>query len=172
VRRSSIVMGKFLSQATLLTGLMAISTILMVIVAKALNADFTLGTAAIVLGKLLVAGVVSVLAYEALTSLCSALTRQSGVSLLLNVGVMFVIWFLSIISTAFRPPHVDVAFDSFEQFKPESYAAYLKYISVWTYNQDLLHPSAARFFSATMVHLGYGLLFLGLAHLVLRKRDI
>lgn len=172
VRRSSIVMGKFLSQATLLTGLMAISTLVTVIVAKALNPDFTFGHATLIFGKLLLAGVVSVLAYEALTSLCSALTRQAGVSLLLNVGVMFVIWFISMVSSAFRAPGADISFGSLQQLLPESYLAYLKYISVWTYNQDLLHPSAVRFFSAVMVHLGYGLVFLGLAHLVLRKRDI
>jgi ABC-type transport system involved in multi-copper enzyme maturation permease subunit len=131
-----------------------------------------MGHAVVVFGKLLLAGVVSVLAYEALTSLCSALTRQAGVSLLLNVGVMFVIWFVSMVSSAFRPPGEDVSFGSLKQLLPESYAAYLKYASVWTYNQDLLHPSAVRFFAAVMVHLGYGLVFLGLAHIVLRKRDI
>ena len=172
VKRSSIVMGKFVSQATLLAGLMAISTVVMVLVAKLLNSDFGWGSAFVALGKLLVAGLVSVIAYEALTTLCSALTRQSGVSLLLNVGLMFVIWFVSLISTFYRIPGADVEFGSLESLKSESYAAYLKYASVWTYNQDLLHPSATRFLSATMVHLGYGLVFLGLAHLVLRRRDI
>ncbi len=172
VKRSSIVVGKFLSQATLLAGLMAISTLVMVLVAKFLNADFGWGDATKILFKLLVAGLVSVIAYEALTTLCSAITRQTGVSLLLNVGSVMVIWFLSIISSVYRAPGEAPAFGSFESLKSESYAAYLKYASVWTYNQDLLHPSAVRFLSAAMVHVGFGLLFLGLAHLSLRRRDI
>ncbi len=171
-RRSSIVVGKFLSQATLLAGLMAISTIVMVMVAKLLNADFLWGHAFGVLAKLLVAGLVSVVAYEALTTLCSAITRQTGVSLLLNVGLMLVIWFVSIISSVYRLPGEAAAFGSFESLKTESYAAYLKYVSVWSYNQDLLHPSAIRFLSAAMVHVGFGLFFLGLAHLSLRRRDL
>ncbi|MBS1149566.1 MAG: hypothetical protein H6Q89_1264 [Myxococcaceae bacterium] len=120
VKRSSILIGKFLAQATLASGLLVLCTVMMVAVAKVLNADFTAGSAVVVGLKLCVVLVVFALAYLGLSSLCSAVTRQSGVSLVLNV----------------------------------------------------MHPEPARFLSAGMVHLGFALFFLGLAHLALRRRDL
>src|SRR5258707_878339 len=37
---------------------------------------------------------------------------------------------------------------------------------------DLLHPHWGRFLTAALVHVGFGLTFLGLAQLALRKRDL
>ena len=40
------------------------------------------------------------------------------------------------------------------------------------FGQDLLHPSWGRFVPAVLVHVGFALFFLGLAHLVLRRKDL
>ncbi len=172
VKRSSILLGKFLAQATIASGLLVLCTVLMVGVAKALNDDFTFGAAALLLLKLSAVVVVFALAYLGLSSLCSAVTKQSGVSLVLNVIVLFVIWFMSSIGNACRLPGEEAAFGTLAQLKPESWMGYFRYASVWNFGQDLLHPAFARFASAGLVHLGFALFFLGLAHLALEARDL
>jgi ABC-2 type transport system permease protein len=171
-KRSSILLGKFLAQATIAAALLGLSTLMMVVVAKLLNDDFALGTATVLLLKLCAVVVVFALPYLALASLCSAVTRQSGVSLVLNMILLFVIWFVAFIGSAYRAPGEEVALGSLAQLKPESWFAYSRYLSVWNFGQDLLHPAFPRFASAGLVHLGFALFFLGLAHLVLRSRDL
>ncbi len=172
VKRSSILIGKFAAQATLASGLLVLCTVMMVAVAKVLNADFTLLAAVTVGLKLCVVLVVFALAYLGLSSLCSAVTRQSGVSLVLNVILLFVIWSMSFIGNLVRLPGEEAAFGSLASIKGESWVGYMRYGSVWNFGQDLLHPEPARFLSAAMVHLGFALVFLGLAHLALRRRDL
>lgn len=172
VKRSSILLGKFAAQATIASGLLVLCTLLMVGVAKVLNSDFTMGSALLVGAKLTAVLIVFALAYLGLSSLCSAVTRQSGVSLVLNVILLFVIWSMAFIGTMVRLPGEEAAFGSLASLKSESWLGYMRYASVWNFGQDLLHPVPARFLSAGMVHLGFALLFLGLAHLALRQRDL
>ena len=54
----------------------------------------------------------------------------------------------------------------------ESWVAYLRYGSVWHFGDDLLHPQTLRWLTSGLVHLGFGLVFLGLAQLALSKRDL
>lgn len=172
VKRSSILLGKFAAQATIASGLLVLCTAMMVVVAKVLNDDFA-ASAAILIGlKLAAVLVVFSLAYLGLSSLCSAVTRQSGVSLVLNVILLFVVWSMSFLGNVVRLPGEEAAFGSLASLKTESWFGYMRYGSVWNFGQDLLHPVAARFLSAGMVHLGFALLFLGLAHLALRQRDL
>ncbi len=171
-RRSSILLGKFAAQATLASGLLVLCTLMMVIVAKVLNDDFTV-TAAILIGlKLAAVLVVFAMAYLGLSSLCSSVTKQSGVSLVLNVILLFVIWSMAFIGNLVRLPGEEATFGSLASIKTEHWVGYMRYGSVWNFGQDLLHPEPARFLSAGMVHLGFALLFLGLAHLALRRRDL
>jgi ABC-2 type transport system permease protein len=172
VKRSSILIGKFAAQATLASGLLVLSTVLMVVVAKVLNADFTVSAAILVGLKLCAVLVVFAMAYLGLSSLCSAVTKQSGVSLVLNVILLFVIWSMAFIGNLVRLPGEEAAFGSLASLKTESWVGYMRYGSVWNFGQDLLHPEPARFLSAAMVHLGFALLFLGLAHMALRRRDL
>ncbi len=172
VKRSSILLGKFAAQATLASGLLVLCTVLMVGVAKILNDDFAIGAAIVIGLKLAAVLVVFALAYLGLSSLCSAVTRQSGVSLVLNVILLFVVWSMAFIGNLVRLPGESAAFGSLASLKTESVLGYMRYGSVWNFGQDLLHPVPARFLSAGMVHLGFALLFLGLAHLALRQRDL
>lgn len=172
VKRSSILLGKFLAQATAAWALLLLCTLLMVGVAKALNPEFTF-TAALGMGlRLGAVMIVFASAYLGLSSLCSAVTRQSGVSLVLNVILLFVIWSLSFIGNIFRLPGEEAVFGTISTIKPEHWMGAMRFGSVWHFGQDLLHPEPARFLSAAMVHVGFALFFLGVAHLALRRRDL
>jgi ABC-type transport system involved in multi-copper enzyme maturation permease subunit len=78
VKRSSIILGKLLSQVTLFALLMSICTIMMVLVAKVLNPEFAAADVAIWTGKLIISSMVLSLAYLALTALFSSLTKQAA----------------------------------------------------------------------------------------------
>lgn len=172
VRRSSIILGKLLSQATLFAVLMSICTILMVLVAKAINTDFAAPQVALWIFKLIASSMMFSLAYLALTSLFSALSKQGAISLVLNVIALFVIWFIAVIGELARFPGEAVANNSLAALKPESALAYLRYASVWHFGEDLLHPHWSRFLTAALIHVGFGLVFLGLAHLALKRKDL
>ena len=172
VKRNSIILGKLLSQVTLFAMLMSICTLMMVLVAKVLNPEFAAGDVALWTGKLIISSMVLSLAYLCLTALFSALVKQGGISLVLNVIALFVIWFIALIGGAVRFPGEEAAQGTLAMLKSESLWAYLRYASVWQYGDDLLHPHWGRFLTAALVHVGYGLVFLGLAQLALKKRDL
>lgn len=172
VKRSSIILGKFLAQGTVLATLLFVSTLVMVLVAKILNSDFGLGLAAISFLKLYGSALILSLAYLGLTTLCSAVTRQSGITLVLNVMGLFVIWFVAFIGETLRFPGEAAGKGLLAQLTQESYGAYARYASVWHYGGDLLHPRAGVFLSAALAHVGFALVFLGIAQFALRKQDL
>lgn len=172
VKRNSIIFGKFLSQATLFALLLTICTVLMVVVARVLNPDFTPGMVALWTVKLVASSLVLALAYLALTTLCSAMVRQGGVSLVLNIIVLFVIWFIALIGEAYRLPGQEAVANSLDMLRSESWAGFLRYASVWHFGQDLLHPHLTQFLTAVAMHVGYALVFLGLAQVVMRRKDL
>lgn len=172
VKRTSIILGKFLSQATIFGLLLTVCTVLMVLVARLINADFAATDVVLWTAKMLASSFVLSLSYLALTSLCSALVKQGSVGLVFNIIALFVIWFIALIGEAFRFPGEAVAEGSLAFLKTESWAAALRYLSVWHFGQDLLHPHWLRFLTAAAMHLGFGLVFLGLAQLALKERDL
>ncbi len=172
VKRNSIILGKLLSQLTIFALLLSLCTLLMVFVARVLNADFATSQVALWTFKLIISSLVLSLAYLSLTALFSAITRQSGIALVLNIIALFVIWFIALVGGAFRFPGEEAALNSLAMLKSESWIAYLRYASVWHFGDDLLHPSWSRALPAALVHVGYGLGFLGLAQLALKKRDL
>lgn len=171
-KRSSIILGKLLSQVTLFGALMTLSVVMMMIVTRVLNPEFLLGDIALWTARMLLASFVLGFAYLTLTALFSAFMKQSAVALVLNIIALFVIWFVALIGEWFRFPGEAAAEGSLAFFKTESAFAYLRYLSVWHYGDDLLHPSLGRFFAAALVHVGFALIFLGLAHLALKRRDL
>jgi ABC-type transport system involved in multi-copper enzyme maturation permease subunit len=171
VKRNSIILGKFFSQATIFTLLLTVCTLAMVLVAKILTPEFTVGDMTLWTLKLIGSSIVLALAYLSLTTLCSALVRQGAVALVLNVIGLFLIWFFALVGEYFRFPG-DVASGTLELMRAESYWAYLRYASVWHFGQDLLHPDWKVFLSAAVMHLGFAATFLGLAQLALKRRDL
>src|SRR5581483_5056717 len=96
--------------------------------------------------------------------------RQPAVSLVLNIIALFVIWFVALIGDAYRLPGQSAASMSLSSLKPESVIGYIRYTSVWHFSSDLIHPAWQRFGAAGLAHLGFAMLFLGAAYLVLRAR--
>lgn len=170
VKRDSIIFGKFLAQATVFSVLLTVSTLVMMVVTKALNADFSLGDMALWTVKVIGSSVVLALAYLSLTALCSAVVRQGAVALVLNIIALFVIWAIAAVGEFFPFPGEAVE-ASILRGSP-SVMAYVRYLSVWHYGQDLLYPGWSRFFAAALVHLGFAGIFLGLAQLSLKRRDL
>lgn len=170
-RRDSIVLGKFLSQATLFSGLLAVCTVVMVLGARLFSPDFAVADMAVWTLKLVGSSVVLALAYLALTTLCSAVTRSGPVALVLNIIVLFVIWLLAFVGEYYRLPG-DPATGAIAMMQPESWLGLLRYVSVWHFGQDLLHPGWRPFAAAAIMHLGFAATFLGLAQLALKRRDL
>lgn len=173
LKRNNLILGKFASQVTVFSVLFFVCTVLMVLVAKVLNADFGAKDMAIWTVRLLLSSFVLALAYLALTTLCSALVKNGAVSLVLNIMILFGIWFIALIGEWYRlPGEIAEPGTLTSMIKDESVVAYARYFSVWHFGQDLLHPDWVRFVTATVMHLGYAAVFLGLAQLSLKKRDL
>lgn len=172
VRRSSLVVGKFLAQASVLALLTLISVVLMVAVFLFVDPDFTFGKAAVTFLKLWLVSLVFSLAYSALASTCSSMFKQPAVSLVVNMIMLFVIWFVALVGNLFQIPGQAVSGMSISSYKTETVAAYVRYLSVWNYSGDLIHPSWQRFGAAGAAHLGFAIMFLAASYLVLRARDV
>ena len=154
-RRSSVLLGKFLTQASLLLGLVLVVDLAIFVYAKVTTPEFGAGLMALSLLRFWVAAVVYSLAYIALTTLCSTLFRSPGVSLVFNFIVLFIFWMVDVIAGSLASP-----------------ASYLRYLSPSAYSMDLLHPQLGHFALSALAYAGFALLFLGAAHLTLRTRDL
>lgn len=170
VRRNSIILGKFLSQLTMLAALLTLCVLAMVVVSKALNPDFAVGDALKWSVKLTAAMVVMGATYAGLTTLCSSLTRVSALALFFNLIVLFGFWFIGLIGNAFRVPGHPAT--GLEAMKSESVFGLLRYLAPAHFEQALLSPAPLEFATGLVAHLGFALVFLGLAELSMKRRDL
>jgi ABC-2 type transport system permease protein len=155
-RRSSLLMGKFLVQATLLVGLVLLIDLGIFIYAAFTNPDFTLAALAVNLVKFWLAAIVFSLAYIALTTLCSSLFRLPAVSLIVNFIMLFVFWLMDVVGGA----------------TADRGGAFLRYLSPSYYSSDLLHPRLTEFGVSGAAYAAFAMVFLGLSYAVLRMRDL
>ncbi|MBL8951577.1 MAG: ABC transporter permease subunit [Myxococcaceae bacterium] len=172
VRRSSLVVGKFLAQTSVLGLLTFVCVAMMIGVSLFVDPDFTAGKAAGTFVKLWLVAVVFSIAYMALASMCSSMFKQPAVSLVLNMIILFLIWAVALVGNIFQIPGQAVSGMSLSSYKTESVVAYARYLSVWNYAPDLIHPSWQRFTAAGAAHLGFAMVFLAASYLVLRTRDV
>lgn len=156
-RRSSVLLGKFLSQATLLLGLVLVIDLAIFIYARILNPDFAFGVLALNLLKFWGATLVFSLAYVALTTLCSSLFRSPAVSLVFNFVLLFVFWLMDSVGRS---------------VSDESVLRYLRYLSPSYYSGNLLHPRLAEFAVSGAAYAAFAAIFLFGAYGVLRTRDL
>jgi ABC-type transport system involved in multi-copper enzyme maturation permease subunit len=170
-RRSSLLLGKYAVQLTLLALLTFCATVFMVGLARVFAEDLAWSALPLLTLKLWMSSWVLSVAYMGLTALCSSLFRQSAMSLFLNIIFLFLIWCLDFVGGLFQLPGV-VSANPLAATRPESVLAYLRYASVWHYADDLMHPNWERFVPAAAAHLGFAVLFLAAGYLVLRKRDL
>jgi ABC-type transport system involved in multi-copper enzyme maturation permease subunit len=169
-RRSSVLFGKFLAQLTLLAALALVVNLALVVFGLATNTDFGAGAMFGTLGRFWLSAMVLSLAYLALTTLCSSLFRQPAVSLVMNLIALFAIWVVALVGE-FAPLAGDKDMMG-RVTETTSPLAYLRFLSVWHYSPDLLHPVFSRWGVAALAHLGFAALFLGAAYLVVRERDL
>jgi ABC-2 type transport system permease protein len=164
-RRSSVLGGKFLAQATLLLGLVLAVDTATFAYALVTTPDFPASVAVVTLLRMWLATTVFSLAYIALTSLCSTLFGTPGVSLVGNVALLFLFWLLNLIGTGAAL----TAEARGEAFSP---LGLLRLVSPSHYANGLLHPEPGPFFLSVLAYLGFTAAFLLLAHLVLKARDL
>jgi ABC-2 type transport system permease protein len=157
-RRASLLMGKFLVQATLLVGLVLIIDLGIFLYAGITNRDFTFAALAMNLLKFWLAAIVFSLAYVALTTLCSSLFRLPAVSLIVNFIMLFVFWLMDVVGGAAATS------DKSGQF--------IRYLSPSYYAGDLLHPQLTEFGISGLAYAAFAMAFLGLSYGVLRMRDL
>jgi ABC-type transport system involved in multi-copper enzyme maturation permease subunit len=155
-RRASLLMGKFLVQASLLVGLVLIIDLGIFIYAGLTNPDFTFAALTMNLLKFWLAAIVFSLAYVALTTLCSSLFRLPAVSLIFNIIMLFVFWVMDVIGGALS----------------EKGGKFLRYLSPSYYSGDLLHPQLTEFGISGLAYAAFATVFLGLSYAVLRVRDL
>jgi ABC-type transport system involved in multi-copper enzyme maturation permease subunit len=156
-RRSSLLLGKFLTQASLLVGLVLVIDLAIFIYAKVTNPDFTVGAMALGLVKYWLAALVFSLAYLAMTAFCSAIFRSPAVSLVFNFILLLTFWLMDTVGRA---------------YEGHSPVEYLRYLTPSFYSANLLHPDVARFGVSGLAYAAFAVLFLGGAHAVLRARDL
>lgn len=154
-RLSSLLMGKFLVQATLLVGLVLAIDLGIFIYAKLTNPSFTLASLAVNLLKVWLATIVFSLAYVALTTLCSSLFRTPAVSLVFNFIVLLAFWLM----------------DLGGRFA-DSAIRYIRYVTPSYYSSDLLSSELSAFGTSGLAYTAFTLVFLGGAYAALRARDL
>lgn len=156
-RRSSVLLGKFLSQAALLVGLVLLIDLAVFVYARIANPDFGFGAVVLNLLKFWLAAIVFSLAYVSLTTLCSSLFRSPAVSLVFNFILLFVFWLMDTIGRASGET---------------GSLRFLRYLSPSYYSGDLLHPKLAEFGASGAAYAGFATVFLLGAYAVLRARDL
>ncbi|NVJ08755.1 ABC transporter permease subunit [Myxococcus sp. AM001] len=156
-RRSSVLLGKFLTQATLLLGLVLIIDLAIFVYARVANPDFSFAAVALNLLKFWLAAIVFSLAYVALTTLCSSLFRSPAVSLVVNFILLFVFWLMDTIGRASGDT---------------GNLRFLRYLSPSYYASDLLHPGLAQFGASGAAYAVFAFVFLMAAYGILRARDL
>lgn len=172
VRRSSILLGKLLAQVTALLLMLALGTLLMVGVTRAFHSDFEAVAMARWAGKLFVALSLLGASWAALTALFSALFRTPGVSLVVNIMAILALAFVSSLGGWFRFPGEEARGVLDTLARSESWAAYLRYASVWHFGQSLIHPDWRQLGAAALAHAGWAASFLGVAQVTLAERDL
>jgi ABC-2 type transport system permease protein len=156
-RLSSLLVGKFLVQTSLLVGLVLVIDLGIFAYARFSEPGFTTGAMALGLIKVWVATLVFSLAYIALTTLCSSLFRVPGLSLVFNFALVFTFLLMELAGW---------------YYKGKSFLEHIQYLSPSYYSANLLSPVLSEFAKSGLAYAGFTLLFLGGAYGVLRARDL
>jgi len=177
-RRSSILWGKYLSQATLLGGLVLVVDLAVIAVARWLTPTFQPLDMATTLLKCWLAATVFSLAYVALSSFCSSLFRSAAVSLIFNLFALFGFWLVNaigegasrMVERAAKLAEEDPSLEA--PSKVYTVLGWLQYASPSHYSTNLLHPHVLKFLGSTGVYAAFAAAFLVMGYAVLRRRDL
>lgn len=164
-RRSSILLGKFAAQATVLVSLILIVDGLTFAAAKVMNPEFEFSLLLPSLLRFWVAATIYSLAYVALTSLCSSLFSLPAVSLIFNLLALFGFWLVEMVGSWIS----GVA--KLEGTDP-NVVSHIKWLSPMAYSDALLHPTWSTFGLGVLAFAVFAVIFLGLGYANLRRRDV
>jgi ABC-2 type transport system permease protein len=156
-RVSSVLVGKFLVQASLLVGLVFIIDVGLFIYARFAHPNFTFSAMALNLLKVWLATLVFALAYVALTALCSCLFRASGLSLVFNFALVLTFLVMELAGW---------------YFEDKNFLVNIRYLAPSYYSNHLLSPVPAEFGMSALAYACFTLLFMGGSYGVLRARDL
>ncbi len=171
VRRNSIILGKWLTQVTMLSAILVLCVVAMIGTAKYLNADFSWAEALKWGVRLSLALVVVGVAYASLTTLCSAVAGNSALALFMNVIVFFSFWFISLLGNRPRLPGGPEV-TGIDALKTESWVAYARYLVPSEFEHHLLSPEPLEYATGLIAYAAFALIFLGVARLALQNRDL
>lgn len=156
-RVSSVLMGKFLVQASLLVGLVFLIDVGLFVYARFAHPNFVFSAMALNLLKVWVATLVFALAYVALTSFCSSLFRASGLSLVFNFVMVMTFLVMELAGW---------------YFEGKNFLTYIRYLAPSYYSANLLSPELSQFGLAALAYACFTGVFLGGSYAVLRARDL
>lgn len=168
VRRSSLLLGKFLAQTAALAGLSLASVAMMVLTSAAVDETFGVGAAVATFLRLWLAVVLFALPWLALTALCSAALKQSAVSLVTNIFLLLLLLLLWGLGQSYRLPGELSALGAMRE---ASGLAFARFASPWGFGVDLLHPALGRAAGSALGLLGFCALLLGLGGVALEEKD-
>ena len=170
-RRSSVLLGKFLAQASVLIGMVLLVDLGIFAFAKVISSEFTWAAFGAGLARFWVAAAVYSLAYVSLTTLCSTLARTPGLSLMLNVLALFGFWLVHMVGKGYMGAEAALGLPVAEG-TPVHPMSYLRFLSPLHYANGLLHPHATPFLLSVTAYVAFAALFLSAAWAVLRTRDL
>jgi ABC-type transport system involved in multi-copper enzyme maturation permease subunit len=156
-RVSSVLLGKFLVQSSLLVGLVFVIDVGVFIYARFAHPNFTFAAMVLSLLKVWLATLVFALAYVALTTLCSSLFRTSGVSLVFNFIMIMGFLLMEFIGW---------------YSEGKSFLVHIRYLAPSYYSANLLSPVASEFGLSALAYALFTVVFLGGSYAVLRARDL
>jgi ABC-type transport system involved in multi-copper enzyme maturation permease subunit len=170
-RRSSILSGKFLSQAALLIGLVLVVDLGIFVVARWLHPDFKTGVMIASLLKCWIAAVVFSAAYLALTTFCSSLFRTPALSLVFNLFLLFAFWLINAVGN-WGVQWTKALERTGETSTAATVMSWLRYLTPSHYATNLLHPKLAEFGLSAVMYAAFAAVFLAGSWAVLRRRDL
>lgn len=159
-RRGSILVGKFFGQLSVLATVLVIIQLGVTAYAKFTYSSFGWPLAAETFLRLGLASGVFSISYLALSTLCSSLVRSPAVALVLNVFALFGFVLVESIGAGLH------------EANPQGIFGVLRYFSPSHYSSNLLHPLPAKYLASGGAFVGFAMVFLGLAYLGFRRRDV
>jgi ABC-2 type transport system permease protein len=152
-RRGSLLAGKVLAQLALLLGLTAIINLGVFVYASLAVSGFPVGQGLLTMARFWLLTLVYASAYIGLVTLCSSLFRTPLFSLLTTLSVLLGFWMLGLLSH-FAHLH------------------FLAYVVPSHYQEGLFSPHPVTVLGSAGVYLAFAAVFLCLAGLTIRARDL
>jgi ABC-2 type transport system permease protein len=162
-RRGSILGGKFVAQALVLSVLLGLVLVGLFAAGAALRPGIEPVAYSAALARFWVGGATFAFAYLALTALSSAVTSTPATSLLLNLGALFAFWLLDVLGGRAALVH--------RMSGAGSWTEELHWLSPSAYASGILGSSSALLTSA-LAYGVFGALFLAVGWAVFRVRDV